>query len=88
MDMILVQDSIRGESPDDGIFWWKSPSDPKKTGWKKYRITALDQSPHECQVSETCDLDNDGDMDVLAIEGNTVYLCINPLLQKGDVQGE
>jgi hypothetical protein len=91
MDMILVQGSIRGESPDDGIFWWKSPSDPKKTGWKKYRITPRDQSPHECQVSETCDLDNDGDMDVLAIdgnEGNTVYLCINPLLQKGDVEGE
>jgi len=91
MDMILVQGSIRGEGPDDGILWWKSPADPKKFGWSKYRITPSDLSPHECQVSETCDLDNDGDVDVLAIsgnEGNNVFLCINPLQQGGDVEGE
>jgi len=44
-----------------------------------------------CQATEACDLDGDGDVDVVAVspsEDATVFLSVNPLKQGGNVRAE
>jgi len=91
MDVVLAQGSIRGTLPSDGVFWWQSRPDPKTGDWSSFRITPQAKSPHLCQATEACDLDGDGDVDVVAVspsEDATVFLSVNPLKQGGNVRAE
>ncbi len=85
---ILFGQSVRNDpQPYDGIYWYEIPGNPKKGPWVRRRLSDP-EFPIRWNISLTTgDVDNDGDIDVVALsfDNSNVYLCLNPLKQGGDV---
>ena len=52
------------EKPDYPVSWYEAPHDPKNGKWKEHVIGQIDY----CHTLKVADMDNDGDIDVVAAE--------------------
>lgn len=86
-DALIAFGARRLARPADGVYWYEAPKDARSGRWVRRRLTAPALPIRWCMAVAVGDMDNDGDLDVVALSFNeaSVYLAINPLKQGGDI---
>jgi len=80
-DVLICLGRRNTPQPSDGIWWFEAPD------WTLRRISDPNSPIRWSLALTTGDIDNDGDMDVVALsfDDSNVYLAINPLNNGGDL---
>lgn len=63
-DLVVTEERWPGREPDANMFWFESPGDPKKAGWKRHKIV----TQYTMNNLDVADVDGDGDPDIVTGE--------------------
>ncbi|MCG6860618.1 MAG: VCBS repeat-containing protein, partial [Chromatiaceae bacterium] len=78
-DVVVTEESVPGQTPDAGLYWFRQPADAASARWPRQRLL----TEYSLNSLDTADMDGDGDLDIVTGEHKGPHLRLQLLENDG-----